>query len=135
VKIHWGDDDVYFGEVTAAELTPGGHGHGTFNINSSTVDIPPRTDNPFAGSNDNTATGELIRCVVGVLGEKGTQAGLTTFRIPRWGIRIHCEKLPDPLVYMYEWFCSSHASRPPNHDGTGHPGHNLVEPTFTLQSC
>jgi len=63
VKIHWGDDDVYFGEITAAELAPGGHGHGTFNINSSATDIKPQADNLFARSNNNTATGELIRCV------------------------------------------------------------------------
>lgn len=100
-KIHWRDDDVYFGELTVAELTPGGSGHGTFDINSSTTDTRPQADSLFARSSSNTATGELIRCVIRVLGEKDT-TNSRRFRIPRWGIRVHCEKLPDPQVYMYE---------------------------------
>ena len=70
VKVRWGNDDVYFGELTVAELTPGGHGHGTFNINSSTTDTQSRADDLFAKSNDNTATGELIRCAVRTLGKR-----------------------------------------------------------------
>ncbi|KAF9647470.1 hypothetical protein BDM02DRAFT_3270255 [Thelephora ganbajun] len=81
VQMHWVNDDVYFGELTIAELTPGGHGQGTFNVNSSITISQPKVDDLFARSNNNTAISELIR-------------------MPRWGIRIHCEKLPDPQIYI-----------------------------------
>jgi len=132
--MHWGDDDVYFGELTAAELTPGGRGHGTFNVNSSTTTPQPPADDLFAKSNNNTETGELIRYVVKVFwgsmirrthGVLGYPDGALEFiarssRTPR----STCTSVSRLLA------CCSIS----DHDNVGHLGRYLVLLTFTLRN-
>jgi len=80
------NDTVYFDQPNLSQFTPGGSGLGTFKTNQ-TVSIS-LNDNP-----NNT----LALLTNGNSPKNGMGAIL---RYSQWGIRIHCEKLPNPTVNL-----------------------------------
>ncbi|KAK0191490.1 hypothetical protein F5146DRAFT_1048998 [Armillaria mellea] len=77
VSYPWNNDTVYFSEASLSQFLPGGSGFGTFTENTTT---PTRSTNTASVATD-SSTGAI-------------QPG-SLLRYPRWGIRIHCEKIPD----------------------------------------
>ncbi|KAK0237139.1 hypothetical protein EDD85DRAFT_771192 [Armillaria nabsnona] len=78
ISYPWNNDIVYFSEASLSQFLPDGSGFGTFIENTTT---------PTRGTDSTSlATDSLSTNVV----ESGS-----FLRYPRWGIRIHCEKVPD----------------------------------------
>ena len=89
VSLPWHNETIHFAEVVNSQLVPGGTGLGVFDI----VDTNPRSlDTPEAWKVEAT--------------ESGIAPG-SLLRFPRWGIRIHCEKLEDPVHNMSVFFSIS----------------------------
>ncbi|KAJ8469557.1 hypothetical protein ONZ45_g16854 [Pleurotus djamor] len=74
VSFPWEDDTVYFAEVTRSELLPNGRGRGTFDTGST------------RGTNNSVPPAPT--------GDASLEPG-ATLRFPRWGVRIHCRRIPD----------------------------------------
>ncbi|KAK0216216.1 hypothetical protein IW262DRAFT_1276633 [Armillaria fumosa] len=74
----WNNDTVYFSEASLSQFLPNGSGFGTLTENMTT----PTQDTDSA----NLPTGSFSTNAV----EPGS-----FLRYPRWGIRIHCEEIPD----------------------------------------
>uniref|UniRef100_A0A0W0EVF4 Uncharacterized protein n=1 Tax=Moniliophthora roreri TaxID=221103 RepID=A0A0W0EVF4_MONRR len=66
-------EDVYFAEVTRSQLLPGGSGFGTF------------ANNVTRGTNPNRFQANDLKTAEALPGN--------VLRFPRWGIRMHCQKL------------------------------------------
>jgi len=87
VAFDWLGDRVFFSEVSAPELLTNGSGYGTF---------------------DQETTAPWIAAMAAANAKSGAQQQNLTFevepgamlRYPRWGIRLHCAKTPDPTVHM-----------------------------------
>ncbi|PBK73185.1 hypothetical protein ARMSODRAFT_881019 [Armillaria solidipes] len=77
ISYPWNNDTVYFSEASLSQFLPDGSGFGTFTENTTT---PTRSTNTATVATD-FSTGAI-------------QPG-SLLRYPRWGIRIHCEKIPD----------------------------------------
>jgi len=78
----YNNNTVFFSEVLPGQLLPNAQGPGTFsqteaNLTSTTLDD---TTNGLQAVAD-TAPGQLVRW-------------------PRWGIRVTCQSLPDPALYL-----------------------------------
>jgi len=78
VSFKWNDDTVYFSEAVASQLLQNGSGFGTFDTNTT----DPSSNNNSHWQNSTT----------GILNDMKSGSIL---RFPRWGIRMHCTKLPD----------------------------------------
>ncbi|KAK0237132.1 hypothetical protein EDD85DRAFT_770802 [Armillaria nabsnona] len=78
ISYPWNNDTVYFSEASLSQFLPDGSGFGIFAANTTT----PTLGTDSAG----VATDSLSTNAV----EPGS-----FLRYPRWGIRIHCEKVPD----------------------------------------
>ncbi|KAK0231351.1 hypothetical protein IW262DRAFT_1262876 [Armillaria fumosa] len=77
ISYPWNNDTVYFSEASLSQFLPDGSGFGTFTENTTT---PTRSTDTASVPND-FSSGAI-------------QPG-SLLRYPRWGIRIHCEKIPD----------------------------------------
>ncbi|KAL0961471.1 hypothetical protein HGRIS_006415 [Hohenbuehelia grisea] len=77
VNFFWQDDPVYFAETARSQLQPDGRGFGTFEVNTTIPDVEKPKGTQNGARPDAMVVGSLIR-------------------YPRWGIRIHCRKIPDP---------------------------------------
>ncbi|KAK0189510.1 hypothetical protein F5146DRAFT_628992 [Armillaria mellea] len=74
ISYPWNNDTVYFSETSLSQFLPDGSGFGTLAENAT---APTRgTDSESASSTNAVKPGSFLR-------------------YPRWGIRIHCEKVPD----------------------------------------
>ncbi|KDQ21472.1 hypothetical protein BOTBODRAFT_25920 [Botryobasidium botryosum FD-172 SS1] len=80
VTFDWKGDKIYFAETSPEQLVPTGLGYGTF-TNRTTI------QNKGDNETDMPPTDE------GQWDEAKTNGGILHW--PRWGIRIHCQKLPD----------------------------------------
>ncbi|KAF8883434.1 hypothetical protein BD779DRAFT_1443935 [Infundibulicybe gibba] len=78
-------DDIYFSETVLSQLLPGGSGFGTF---ETATKLPEKE----------IKGGEKTKATVNDP-SKPVDPG-NVLRYPRWGIRIHCTKLPDPSINM-----------------------------------
>ncbi|KAK0467718.1 uncharacterized protein EV420DRAFT_1742822 [Desarmillaria tabescens] len=78
ISYPWNNDTAYFSEASLSQFLPGGSGFGTFTENTTT----PTWSTDFSS----VATDSFNTNAV----EPGS-----LLRYPRWGIRIHCEKVPD----------------------------------------
>ncbi|KAL0949015.1 hypothetical protein HGRIS_009111 [Hohenbuehelia grisea] len=78
ISFPWEEDSVFFSETTRSQLLPNGSGFGTFDANTTapTINTKPDGSNWGSGSPESVSPGQVIR-------------------YPRWGIRIHCRKIPD----------------------------------------
>ncbi|KAK0237149.1 hypothetical protein EDD85DRAFT_599337 [Armillaria nabsnona] len=74
----WNADTVYFSEASLSQFLPDGSGFGTFAENTTTPTLDTESASVATGSFNTNAV------------EPGS-----FLRYPRWGIRIHCEKVPD----------------------------------------
>ncbi|KAJ8488594.1 hypothetical protein ONZ45_g13895 [Pleurotus djamor] len=77
----WGEDQVYFAEATPSQLREDGAGFGVFNDSRSQRNSDNSITNSDRVSPDNVEIG-------------------TTLRYPRWGIRMHCSKVPNPERHL-----------------------------------
>lgn len=77
ISYSWNNDTVFFSEASLSQFLPDGSGFGTFTENTTT---PTRSTNTASVPTD-SSTGDIQRG--------------SLLRYPRWGIRIHCEKIPD----------------------------------------
>ncbi|KAK0494193.1 hypothetical protein EDD18DRAFT_1464335 [Armillaria luteobubalina] len=78
ISYSWNNDTVYFSETSLSQFLPNGSGFGTLTENMTT----PTQDTDSAS----LATDSF--------GTNTVQPG-SFLRYPRWGIRIHCERIPD----------------------------------------
>ena len=102
-EFFYGNDTVYFAQPSLSQFAPGGSGVGTFNESTSTGLKDALNDTlPLTGRNAAKGkTGVLLRyappahqrCIL-------TSRCLPSLRYPQWGIRIHCERLPNPEVNL-----------------------------------
>ncbi|KAF8890375.1 hypothetical protein BD779DRAFT_1610820 [Infundibulicybe gibba] len=76
-------DDIYFSETVLSQLLPGGSGFGTF---ETATKLPEKEIK--GGEKTKTTVNDPSKPV-----DPGN-----VLRYPRWGIRIHCTKLPDPSI-------------------------------------
>ncbi|KAF8811878.1 hypothetical protein BYT27DRAFT_7088549 [Phlegmacium glaucopus] len=81
VSFQWKNDSVYFSEVILPQLLPNGSGFGTFDTASTAPSI-----------NVNTSLSQTATSVPST----GVEVG-SVLRFPRWGIRIKCAKITDPV--------------------------------------
>ncbi|KAF8811858.1 hypothetical protein BYT27DRAFT_7088513 [Phlegmacium glaucopus] len=81
VSFEWNNDPVYFSEVIFSQLLPNGSGFGTFDTASTAPSI-----------NVNTSLLQTANSVPST----GVEVG-SVLRFPRWGIRIKCAKITDPV--------------------------------------
>ena len=100
----YGNDTVYFAQPSQSQFTPGGSGAGIFNQPVS-VGRKDTTNNTFALTGRNAPksnTGAVLRYAPPACRTQISPDVLvfTSFRYPQWGIRIHCEKLPDPEINL-----------------------------------
>ncbi|KAF4602487.1 hypothetical protein EYR40_005696 [Pleurotus pulmonarius] len=72
------NDNVYFAEVTRSQLRPNGHGLGTFDTSHT------RDESHTSPTEIGTADAS-----------KPVDPG-QVLRFPRWGIRMHCRRIPNP---------------------------------------
>jgi hypothetical protein len=81
----YGNETVYFAQPSLSQFVPGGSGAGTFNTNqSASINLRDTPNNTLALTSRNAPksdTGAVLR-------------------YPQWGVRIHCEKLPNPQVNL-----------------------------------
>ncbi|KDQ65143.1 hypothetical protein JAAARDRAFT_168055 [Jaapia argillacea MUCL 33604] len=87
VTFQYGNDTVYFAEPLLSQLMPGGHGLGTFDLNGTQTGM---TDSDLMAEQN-----------------QGAQQPGVLLRYPRWGIRIHCEKLSDPTLNLVPYSTDS----------------------------
>jgi len=80
-------DKLYFSEITFPELKVGGSGAGTFNM------TPVRASVKEQKTDHSPTTGRKAHSL-------DVMDSGSIVRYPRWGIRIHCEKIPEPSVNM-----------------------------------
>ncbi len=73
---------VYFSEAISSQFVEGGSGFGTFEEETTTPSLDAQDTKEVS-----------LSATVAV--DPGS-----LLRYPRWGIRTHCEKLPDPAVNM-----------------------------------
>ncbi|KIY63410.1 hypothetical protein CYLTODRAFT_432999 [Cylindrobasidium torrendii FP15055 ss-10] len=78
VSHKWEGEEVYFSEAVTQQFVPDGAGFGTFNDDATSPSIDPldKVTGSFSGGGISVQTGSLLR-------------------FPRWGVRIHCDKIPD----------------------------------------
>ena len=99
----YGNDTVYFAQPSLSQFVPGGYGAGTFNQSASVgLKGVPNDTLLLTGKNaPKSNTGVVLRYAPPTHeGRSSTQRYSPSFRYPQWGIRIHCEKLPDPEVNL-----------------------------------
>ena len=84
ISFPWDNDTVYFSETSRSQLLPNGTGFGTFDGNATSASTDLDTSQTV-GNNDPS---------------KPVEPGVL-LRYPRWGIRIHCEKIPDAQTNMW----------------------------------
>ncbi|KAF9021430.1 hypothetical protein BDZ89DRAFT_1071387 [Hymenopellis radicata] len=101
ISYPWEGDMVYFSEAISSQFREGGSGFGTFKEETTT---------PSLDAQDTKEVSATVTVNPGSL-----------LRYPRWGIRTHCEKLPDPAVNIL-----------PKANGTGWT--YMFTPRSTLQS-
>ncbi|KAF9526688.1 hypothetical protein CPB83DRAFT_769770 [Crepidotus variabilis] len=78
-----GNDMVYFAEVITNQLVPGGSGFGTFEDPTASVNGSSALIGGIGSwATETLASGPIVELEPG-----------SVLRFPRWGIRIHCEKL------------------------------------------
>ncbi|EIN10259.1 hypothetical protein PUNSTDRAFT_132352 [Punctularia strigosozonata HHB-11173 SS5] len=75
----FGNDTVYFAELEPSQMLPWGSGLGSFDSDQATQ--PDMSRASALNPSETPGLGNLLR-------------------FPRWGIRIHCQKLPDPAVHL-----------------------------------
>ena len=99
----YGDDavnTVYFAQPTPSQFVPGGSGAGTFDA-PPPVGVRDPPNNTLASTGRNIPkddTGAILRYASS---DVCLACGPTLcLRYSQWGIRIHCEKLPDPGINM-----------------------------------
>ncbi|KAF9778318.1 hypothetical protein BJ322DRAFT_492827 [Thelephora terrestris] len=86
VEFAQNNDTVYFAQPTLSQLVPGGSGSGTFNVNqTASLDL---------GNNPNDTLALLMN------GNAPRESMGELLRYSQWGIRIHCQKLPNPTVNL-----------------------------------
>ncbi|KAK0436703.1 hypothetical protein EV421DRAFT_1979647 [Armillaria borealis] len=78
ISYPWNNDTVYFSEASLSQFLPNGSGFGTLTENMTT---PTRGTDSASLATDSFSTNAV---------DSGS-----FLRYPRWGIRIHCEKVPD----------------------------------------
>jgi hypothetical protein len=100
VSFAWEDDMVYFAETSQAQLAHGGKGMGTFDLNATAAAGLRRRDETVlpgtgkANHMQDAKLGNVLRCAM-VSVSNACAAADSIARYPKWGIRIHCEKLPN----------------------------------------
>ena len=99
----YGNDTVYFAQPSLSQFVPGGSGAGVFN-QPATIGLKGTQNNPLPLTGRNAPrsnTGAVLRYAPPPRQRcSSTSRPLPSFRYPQWGIRIHCEKLPDPQVNL-----------------------------------
>ena len=99
----YGNDTVYFAQPSLSQFLPGGYGAGALN-QSALTSLNNATSNnlPLTGRNaPRSNTGVVLRYAPPNWRCSWGRPDLHfLFRYPQWGIRIHCEKLPDPQVNL-----------------------------------
>ncbi|KAF8663578.1 hypothetical protein AX16_000922 [Volvariella volvacea WC 439] len=82
VSLQWENDTVYFSETIMSQLMPNGSGFGTFDTRTTdaSIDVDDQVVPARININDRTAM------------EPGVM-----LRYPRWGLRVRCAKLTDPM--------------------------------------
>ncbi|KAF8919143.1 hypothetical protein CPB85DRAFT_881024 [Mucidula mucida] len=103
ISYPWEGDMVYFSEAISSQFVEGGSGFGTFEEETTTPSLDAQDTKEVS-----------LSATVAV--DPGS-----LLRYPRWGIRTHCEKLPDPAVNIL-----------PKANGTGYT--YMFTPRSTLQS-
>ncbi|KAK0216238.1 hypothetical protein IW262DRAFT_1449725 [Armillaria fumosa] len=78
ISYPWNNDTVYFSEASLSQFLPDGSGFGTLTENVTT---------PTLGT-------DSASVAIDSLSTHPVEPG-SFLRYPRWGIRIHCEKVPD----------------------------------------
>lgn len=90
-----GDDIVYLAQANSSQFMPGGVGLGTYDLNG-TIAETSNSGNVVLVADDN-AGGSVLRFPFRFL---LYEIRLTYFRFPQWGIRMHCETLPNATTYL-----------------------------------
>ncbi|KAF9645600.1 hypothetical protein BDM02DRAFT_490337 [Thelephora ganbajun] len=80
-----GNETVYLAQPSLSQFIPGGSGSGTFDANqTASISLRDTPNNTLA-----------------LLTNKNTPESMSAvLRYPQWGVRIHCEKLPNPKVNL-----------------------------------
>lgn len=84
VEFTEGNDTVYFAQPTLSQFIPGGSGSGTFDANkTASLNLRNNPNNTLASLMDSpqNSMGRLLR-------------------YPQWGVRIRCQKLPNPTANL-----------------------------------
>lgn len=99
ISFPFGNESVYFAETTQSQLLPKGSGFGTFDTSTTAPSIELDSNAALSDNSGNSVDpGSLLRCVQY---RAWARIGLILpSRYPRWGIRIHCEKIPDGNINM-----------------------------------
>jgi len=99
----YGNDTIYFAQPNLSQFVPGGSGAGVFD-QPTTIGLKGTPNNPLPLTGRNAPrsnTGAILRYVPPARWRCSPLFRYSpSFRYPQWGIRIHCEKLPDPQVNL-----------------------------------
>ena len=100
----YGNDTVYFAQPSQSQFAPGGSGAATYQPHPP-VDLADAQRSTPVPIGNNTSDEERHRQGFTVHTARSLEVWLDIlisafFRYPQWGVRIHCEKLPDPEINM-----------------------------------
>ena len=105
VEVAQNNDTVYFAQLSSSQLIPGGSGFGAFDFNQTASVIFRDNSNDMLSSSMSVNTpqdslGKVLRYAPPICENFAPVCRYPHFRYSQWGIRVHCEKLPDPTANL-----------------------------------